>query len=80
MTTDEKLREVMASVLRVPADDIDEHTSTDNVEAWTSLAHLDLILALEEEFGVTIPDEDVGDLTSVRLLKLTLEEQGAAAA
>jgi acyl carrier protein len=80
MTTDEKLRHVMATVLRVPAAEIDDDTSTDTVEAWSSLAHLDLILAVEEEFGVTIPDEEVGDLTSFRLVKLTLEEQGVAAA
>jgi acyl carrier protein len=79
MSTDDKLKQVMAAVLRVPAADIDDDTSPDSVEAWSSLAHLDLILAIEEEFGVTIPDEEVGDLTSYRLLRLTLDEQGAAA-
>jgi acyl carrier protein len=63
----------------VPAADIGDDTSPDSVEAWSSLAHLDLILAIEEEFGVTIPDEEVGDLTSYRLLRLTLDEQGATA-
>jgi acyl carrier protein len=79
MTTDDKLRQVMSAVLRLPADEIDDRTSPDTVEAWSSLAHLDLILAIEEEFGVTIPDEEVGDLTSYRLLRLTLDEQAAAA-
>jgi acyl carrier protein len=80
MTTDDKLKQVMAAVLRVPADQIDDGTSPDTIDAWSSLAHLDLILAIEEEFGVTIPDEEVGDLTSYRLLRLTLDEQGVAAA
>ena len=80
MSTDDKLRHVMSAVLRVPAGEIDDHTSPDTVEAWSSLAHLDLILAIEEEFGVTIPDEEVGDLTSYRLLRLTLDEQGVATA
>ncbi len=79
MTTDDKLKQVVSAVLRVPADQIDDGTSPDTIEAWTSLAHLDLILAIEDEFGVTIPDEEVGDLTSFRLLKLTLDEQAAAA-
>jgi acyl carrier protein len=79
MTTDDKLKQVLAAVLRVPADQIDDRTSPDTIDAWSSLAHLDLILAIEEEFGVTIPDEEVGDLTSYRLLKLTVEEQAAAA-
>ena len=79
MTTDDKLKQVMAAVLRVPADEIDDSTSPDTVEQWSSLAHLDLILAIEQEFDVTIPDEEVGDLTSLRLLRLTVEEQAAAA-
>jgi acyl carrier protein len=79
MTADDRLKQVMGAVLSLPAEQINDHTSPDTAEAWTSLAHLDLILAIEEEFGVTIPDEEVGDLTSYRLLKLTLEEQGAAA-
>ena len=79
MSTDDKLKHVMATVLRVPADQIDDGTSPDTIDAWSSLAHLDLILAIEEEFGVTIPDEEVGDLTSYRLLKITVEEQAAAA-
>ena len=80
MTTDDKLKQVMAAVLRVPADEIDADTSPDTVEEWSSLAHLDLILAIEQEFDVTIPDEEVGDLTSYRLLRLTIDEQEAAAA
>ena len=79
MSTDEKLKQVMAAVLRMPAADIWDETSPDSVEAWSSLAHLDLILAIEEEFGVTIPDEEVGNLTSYRLLRLTLDEQGTTA-
>jgi acyl carrier protein len=79
MSADDKLKQVMAAVLRVRAADIGDETSPDSVEAWSSLAHLDLILAIEEEFGVTIPDEEVGDLTSYRLLRLTLDEQGATA-
>lgn len=79
MTTDDKLKQVMATVLRVPAGEIDDDTSTDTIAAWSSLAHLDLIIAVEEEFGVVIPDDEVGDLTSYRLLRLTVDEQVAAA-
>jgi acyl carrier protein len=31
-------------------------------------------LALEEEFGVRIPDEDVANITSYALIKLVLED------
>jgi acyl carrier protein len=35
------------------------------------------VLALEEEFKVTIPDEDAGNITSYKLIKLVLNDLGA---
>lgn len=78
MIDESKLKQVMASVLGVPADSIDESTSTDTVADWTSLAHLNLIVALEEEFDVMLPDDEVAELTSYPLLKLVMAEQVAA--
>jgi acyl carrier protein len=44
------------------------------VPGWDSLRHLTLVLALEEEFGVYIPDEEAGSITSYPLIKLVLTE------
>ena len=70
-----KLKQVIGSVLGVPADAIDESTTADTVDDWGSLAQLNLILAIEEEFGVEIPDEEAADLTSYPLIKLVVAEQ-----
>ena len=40
------------------------HLSQDEVEGWNSMEHLNLLLSLEEEFSVNIPDEDAIALTS----------------
>ena len=61
-------------VLRVPAGSIGPDSSMDTVPGWDSLRHLTLVLALEEEFGVQIPDEEVGSITSYPLIKLVLTE------
>jgi acyl carrier protein len=47
----------------------------DTVEAWDSIKHMNLVLAIEEEFGVSIPDEDAGNITSYPLIRLVLNEQ-----
>jgi len=78
MIDENKLKQVIGSVLGVPAESIDEGTSTDTVESWSSLEHLNLILALEEEFGVEIPDEEAADITSYPLIRLVVAEQAAA--
>ena len=69
-----RLREILASVLEVPVEQIPEDASTDTIEAWDSLAHMNLILAVEDAFGVTIPDEEAADLTSIPLLRLVVSE------
>ena len=73
-----KLKQVIGSVLGVPAESIDDSTSTDTLEDWGSLEQLNLILALEEEFGVEIPDEEAADITSYPLIRLVVAEQAAA--
>lgn len=72
------LKRVIGAVLDLPAESIDESASVDTIENWTSLAQLNLILALEEEFDIQIPDEEAADLTSYPLIRLVVQEQLAA--
>ena len=75
-----KLKSIVATVLEVDPAEIDDNSSMDTIEAWDSLKHMDLILSLEEEFGVTVPDEEAGDLTSYTLIKLVMKELLGASA
>jgi acyl carrier protein len=58
------LKQVLGSVLNLPVEAIGQDTSAETVADWGSLAQLNLVLALEEEFGIEIPDEDAAELTS----------------
>jgi acyl carrier protein len=75
----ERLKQVMAAVLEVDASTLTERSSMDDVPGWDSLRQLNLVLALEEAFGVSIPDDDAANATSFELLRLVLQEQLAAA-
>ena len=68
---------IVARVMGVPVAEIDEETSPDTLAAWDSLKHLNLVLALEEEFDVQFSDEQVVDMLNVQLIVLALEEAGA---
>ena len=72
MLDEAKLKSVMAAILEVEESTIDQDASMDNVESWDSIKHMDLILAIEEEFGVSVPDEEAADLTSYALIKLVI--------
>ena len=61
MTTDEVedgVRGVIAEVFGLDPDDVGADTSSQTVEAWDSLQHLTVVLALEEEFDIHLGDEE----------------------
>lgn len=74
MLNEQLLKQVMGVVLKIDPMTITEDSSIDNIEAWDSLQHMNLVLALEEEFGVTIADDDAANITSYKLIKIVLEE------
>jgi acyl carrier protein len=71
----ERIKQVMSVVFDISPDQINEDSSIDNIENWDSLKHLNLILALEEEFGISIPDEEVGNLVNFKLISIVINEQ-----
>lgn len=68
---------VVSQVMNVPADGISPESSPDTIGAWDSLKHMNLVLALEEEFAIAFTDEEIVDLLSVRIIAETLKEKGA---
>jgi acyl carrier protein len=70
------LKQVLADIFGVDVSTIGETSSVDTVEKWDSLRHLNLILALEERFNVTLTEEQTVQILSYPLIKLVLEEHG----
>jgi len=77
MIDENKLKGVIATVLNIDESRINEDSSIDTIEEWDSLRHMNLVLAIEEEFGVSIPDEEAAEITSYKLIKIVLNELGA---
>jgi len=60
------LAEVMKNVLDIDSVSADDSMKT--IPSWDSLRHLNLIMALEEHFGVNFEPEEMPELNSVRAL------------
>lgn len=61
---DRQIREVMAGVLDVEAESLDDGFRRDDASAWDSMNHLRLISALEEAFGIRFTMKEVGEMES----------------
>jgi acyl carrier protein len=59
------LAEIVNEIAGIPADDIQlEKSFTDDLDV-DSLSMVEVVVAAEERFGVTIPDDDVKNLKTV---------------
>ena len=73
----EKVRQVMALVLAVPESEIGDDFSAETTTQWDSIHHLNLVLALEDGFGVTFPSEQIAALDSFAAIVDALSRLGA---
>jgi acyl carrier protein len=73
----DRVRQAMANVWNVPADEIPDDADTTSLASWDSLRHLELMLELEMIFGVQIPADEVPELTSIGAIEEALRERGA---
>jgi acyl carrier protein len=64
-STFEQVRGIASDVFGVPADTITAESSPQSIESWDSMQHLNLVLAIEERFGVLFEPEEMEEMKNV---------------
>lgn len=72
---DNSLMRIFADVFQVPIESISPDSSPETIESWDSLQHLNLVLALEQEFSVQFSPDEIEKLVSPRLVSTLLTEK-----
>lgn len=75
---EDKIKNIMSAVFNVEIEKIDDSISPDTLDEWDSLKHMNLIIALEEEFNVEFSEEEIIEMISYSLIKSTLENKLAS--
>ena len=75
---DDKVIQLLAKVLSLPAAEITDDFAMKDTEAWDSLKHMELVLSLEETFSIEFTLDEIVAMQSVGQIKKTLSEKGAA--
>ena len=70
---DEKIIEIMKQEFNT--DDITASTDQTICEKWDSLHHLNLIVALEDEFDIEFEPEEIAEMKSFSAIKKTIESK-----
>ena len=61
-----EIDELIATALGIPVASINESLEYLEVPEWDSFGHLNIVLALEKRYGISIRDDLVPELTTVR--------------
>ena len=59
-------RDIIASVLKMPAEQLDMEAEMTDIAGWDSLRNVLILARLEEHFDIVFPSDDIYELTSVR--------------
>lgn len=70
------LREIFADTLEISPEEVTPELNTEAVESWDSFRHLQLMLALEGEYGVQFDPQTIPELTSVAKIQEALAAKG----
>ena len=62
----DRVRRVAADVLETSADKITLDSSPETIDTWDSVHHLNLVLALEQEFDLQFEPEEIDQMKDVR--------------
>ena len=72
---EERIKNVMSAVFEIPANKIGKESSPDNIESWDSLKHMNIVVALEEEFNIQFTDDEIIELINFSLMEAVIKEK-----
>ncbi len=76
--TDAILYGLIHDVLRLPKSEISDDLDMAATSAWDSLSHMQLIAALEDEFGIELTADEIIEMRSVGQIKTVLRAHSVA--
>ena len=62
---EQRIRNVLASVFSIDVENIPDNCSYGSFEQWDSLSQMNLVVALEEEFGIHFSFEESSDMLNL---------------
>ncbi|MGA7568186.1 MAG: acyl carrier protein [Terriglobales bacterium] len=78
-STFEQVRGIASDIFGVPTGKITDESSPETIENWDSIQHLNLVLAIEEKFGVQLEPEDIEQMKNIGAVVALVEKLRSAA-
>lgn len=69
----DKLKQVIAATFQIPVETVADNSSPATLPQWDSLAHLNLVMALEKQFGVKFTLDEIVELRDVATIRQLIQ-------
>jgi acyl carrier protein len=70
-----EVHQITADVLRKNVDDVPVSATRDLVPSWDSLAHVNVVIAIEQRFDLQFLPEEMVEMLSVELIAMLVDEK-----
>ena len=70
----EEVKTIVAGVLGLSEAQLDVNAEMNEIDEWDSMRNIQILQALEENYDILFPEDDIFDLTSVTALAEEIEK------
>lgn len=70
---DNRLKSILGAVFDLPADEIHDETSPENVGLWDSLNHLRLVTEIEKVFRIRLAQKEIREMLTYAKIREAVE-------
>jgi len=70
-----RIKTVIADILMVDIEKVDDNASPETIEEWDSLKQMNIIIALEEEFNILLSDDEVVEMLNIKLIHNIIKDK-----
>lgn len=70
-----KIKQIMAIVFNTNKENIPDDAEPLKIDEWDSLNHMQLIVALEQEFNIQFNDEELTELLNLSLITTIIQSK-----
>jgi acyl carrier protein len=74
----DRVKEIIANITNTPVSRISEKSNDQNLAGWDSMAQINIVVALEAEFGVSFTAEEMSSLNSVTQILEAIQRNQAS--
>ncbi len=70
----ERLNDILAKTFKISPGEAEKDLTMPEVAGWDSLTHMDLIVAIEQEFNIQLSGDDIADMLSFEAIRQTVKK------